>query len=55
MIRIRKGTPTDDELAALTLVLTALTRTPAPGKGPVSRARPVPWRAYVSPSSWRGR
>ncbi len=64
LFRVVRGTPTDEELAALTVVLAALAAAPRPGPGPAPttawndpatrlrgpvRAGPGAWRASTWP------
>ncbi|MEU0499662.1 acyl-CoA carboxylase subunit epsilon [Nocardia sp. NPDC005998] len=57
-LKIERGNPTDEELAALTTVLLAViagagpTPTPAPGPASVQWLRPERRPAFVVPHSW---
>ncbi|MFI8520730.1 acyl-CoA carboxylase epsilon subunit [Streptomyces sp. NPDC085481] len=55
-IRILRGTPAPEELAALLLVLQALTATPAPQPPPPTPPWPTPTTPLTAPpTSWSAR
>ncbi|GHF73705.1 MULTISPECIES: acyl-CoA carboxylase subunit epsilon [Streptomyces] len=58
LVRVERGHASDDELAALTVVLLSRTTAPAPAAGPTAPAVPLwdrPERnaPYRPPVSWR--